>query len=123
MLPSLKVNPHRASAATLALWLALLASIAASIEVHCDAPKSVPDPFASVTLYTMDPIWCSRWRLTLDVFTPYDYVPFVLKTSVYLNIYSYIHLHPYLDFSSKNNLIQCYVDLYISNFDSNEQYD
>ena len=63
------------------------------------------------------------WRLTLDVFTPYDYVPFVLKTSVYLNIYSYIHLHPYLDLSSKNNSIQGYVDLYISNFDSNEQYD
>ena len=26
------------------------------IEIHCDTPKSVPDPFPSVTLYTMDPM-------------------------------------------------------------------
>ena len=37
--PSILVKPHRASAA-----------IAASIEIHCDAPKSVPDPFPSVIL-------------------------------------------------------------------------
>ena len=33
------------------------------IEIYCDAPKSVPDPFPSVTLYTMDPMGSN---LTLD---------------------------------------------------------
>ena len=57
LLTGVKVNPLRASAAT----LAATACIAASIEIHCDAPKSAPNPFQSVTLYTMDPM-----NLTLD---------------------------------------------------------
>ena len=38
--------------------------VAASIEIHCDAPKSVLDPFPNITLYTIDPMG-SNLTLTL----------------------------------------------------------
>ena len=41
--------------------------VAASIEIHCDAPKSVLDPFPNITLYTIDPMGSNLiLTLTLD---------------------------------------------------------
>ena len=43
----IKLFPHRAPAS---------AAVARSIEMHCDAPKSVPDPFWNITIDLVSPL-------------------------------------------------------------------
>ena len=57
----LKLWTHRASSGSIRLD---------PIGIHCDAWKSVPDPFPSLTMYIMYSIWCCRWCLMLGVSIP-----------------------------------------------------